>query len=187
LRDGALGEVSVLLVDVSGELGAALVSRLVSLADEVGVVEDDPAAAPLWARLGAHVARGASTDTDLLERAAQQVRTVVVAQRGGVDLVEVVSAVVEAARLVPGDVRLVVCMHGDADAEEAIRSSGLDYVILRTGKRRARLRGGSRRPSVAMVAEAVDAADDLAGHPRLDVDLTVPGGWRALGIDPPQG
>jgi uncharacterized protein YbjT (DUF2867 family) len=179
--------VSVLLVDVSGELGAAVVSRLVSLADEVRVVEEDPAAAPVWARLGAHVARGASTDTDLLERAAQQVRTVVVAQRAGVALVEVVKAVVEAARLVPGDVRLVVCMRGDADAEEAIRSSGLDYVILRTGKKRARLRRGSRRPSVTMIAEAVDAADDLAGHPSLDVDLTAPGGWRALGLDPPQG
>jgi uncharacterized protein YbjT (DUF2867 family) len=179
--------VSVLLVDVSGELGAAVVSRLVSLADEVGVVEDDPDAARKWARLGAHVARGDSTDADLLERAAQQVRTVVVAQRAGVALVEVVRAVVEAARLVPGDVRLVVCMQGDDDAEEAIRSSGLDHVILRTAKPRGRLRRRSRRLSVGKVAEAVDAADDLAGHPSLDVDLTVPDGWRALGLDPPQG
>ena len=32
----------------------------------------------------------------------------------------------------------------------------------------------------ARVAEAIDAADDLAGNPRLELDLGTPDAWRAL-------
>jgi uncharacterized protein YbjT (DUF2867 family) len=118
---------AVLLVDVTGDLASLLVSRLVSLSDDVRVVEDDPDAGRKWRRLGAHIARGDSTDADLIERAAQGVRTVVVAQRDGRSLDEVVTAATDAARRLPDDLRLVVCMgRRDAKVERVIRSSDLN-------------------------------------------------------------
>ncbi len=46
---------SILLLSIHGEVGEALVKRLVDEADEVGVIEDDARAASLWKGLGAFV------------------------------------------------------------------------------------------------------------------------------------
>jgi len=43
----------------------------------------------------------------------------------------------------------------------------MDYVVLKLGTQRRR--GRSRR--LRSTAEAIDAADDLGGHPRLEIDL----------------
>ena len=40
----------------------------------------------------------------------------------------------------------------------------------------------ARRVADELVAEAVDAADDLAGDPRLVLDLNDPGGRAKLGL-----
>ncbi|HEV3472120.1 MAG TPA: NAD-binding protein, partial [Actinomycetota bacterium] len=68
---------SVLLIDPPSDVGEEIVTRLVRQGDEVRVVERNPTRASLWARLGAHVARGDPSDADLIERAATSCRTVV--------------------------------------------------------------------------------------------------------------
>jgi hypothetical protein len=80
----------------------------------------------------------------------------------------IVEAVVAAAKRL-GDVRVV--MWGpthSAEAVEDVKSSGLSYVILRTPKLRSVL-GKTTTPGA--IAEAIDAADDLAGDVRLELDL----------------
>jgi hypothetical protein len=71
--------------------------------------------------------------------------------------------------------------HSD-DALETVRGSGLSYVIIRTGKLRSRIR---KTVPMEAVAEAIDAADDLAGEVRVEVDLTRRDGWGALQMEPP--
>jgi hypothetical protein len=163
---------SILVVGAAGELGAAVVARLVDQGDDGRVVEPDEAAIAGWRELGAHVARGSPDDADLVERAAQNVRTVVVLD-GALVMPELLRGA-RAAR-VP---RFVVC--ADARAVAPLAEAGVDYVVLVVPRTRF-----ARRPSrsPAEVAEAVDAADDLAGNPRMVVDLTTPEGWAALGID----
>jgi uncharacterized protein YbjT (DUF2867 family) len=176
---------SILLVGISTDLGSLLVSRLVSLGDEVRVICPDGEAARTWERLGAHVARGDGTDPDLVERAARGVRTLVVAASERGARPAVLDAVIEAARGAAGGVRLVVCLTGSQrDAAEVVRSSGLEFVLLRT-KRGRGLVPWTGRPPLRAVVEAINAADDLAGSPRLDLDLTTPEGWRPLGLEPP--
>jgi hypothetical protein len=69
-----------------------------------------------------------------------------------------------------------------------VHKSGLDYVLLRIGASAARFVPfvGRKRARVPALAQAIDAADDLAGNPRLDLDLTTIEGWAVLGVDPPQ-
>jgi hypothetical protein len=64
-------------------------------------------------------------------------------------------------------------------ARAALRGSKLEYVILGAVERR-RLLGRRPRLSSEKLAEAVDAADDLAGNPRLELDLTDERAWTEL-------
>jgi hypothetical protein len=150
----------------------------------VRVVEPDEGAALRWAALGAHVARGSPLDPDLLDRAAHGVRTVVVfldAARSGRDLLATVLGSEEAP---PPSFRLVACMASPpAGALEAIERSGVDHVVLLSGARRwARRR---RTASVGQLVAAIDAADDIAGEPRLVLDLGRAQDWAELGLVPP--
>lgn len=178
---------SVLLIGTPRR-GAPLIERLVRQGDQVRVIEDDPSLARAWSGLGAHVAKGRGADADLVERAASGVRTVVVVQRIGEHLHEVLEAVVAAARLAAQRPRVVVCAADlDAANAELVARSGLEHVILRTGATRRRLLPRSvERIDVDKIAEAIDAADDLGGDVRLDLDLTSAPGWRMLGLEPPR-
>lgn len=165
---------SVLLVRPPGQLGPAVIDRLLSQGDVVRVIEGDASAAARWKRLGAFVARGSEGDSDLVERAAQDVRTVVVFE----DAQASIEAILEGAELA-GVGRLVLCTPKPSEpALGLVRTSRLDYVVLRTARpgpwRRAQQPGST--------AEAIDAADDLGGHPRLEVDLRDARGRRKLGI-----
>ncbi|CAN5522131.1 hypothetical protein BH24ACT26_BH24ACT26_08020 [soil metagenome] len=177
----------MLLIGPSAAIGEALVPRLLRQSDEVRVVEEDAGLAATWAALGAHVARGSRSDADLVERAAQNVRTIVVMPRPGDDAVELLSAVVDGATHASPSMRIVVCAsHVDASVASVVKDSGLDHVVLRTG---AKLGGFlpltvERVPATAL-AEAIDAADDLPGSPKLDLDLTVRGSWGALHLSAP--
>lgn len=151
---------SVLLTGLDAELAAAVTRRLTAQGDQVRVV-----AAAGVAYTGAHVAAGEPGDDDLVERAAQGARTIVAGIEGRA------GALAGAAR---AGVDRAVLIGGDADEVP----SPMSWVLLVTKKR---LRRG---PSPDRIAEAVDAADDMAGEPRLVADLTTDDGWRALRLDP---
>jgi NAD(P)-dependent dehydrogenase (short-subunit alcohol dehydrogenase family) len=172
---------SVLLIGADAELGAALIRRLIAQDDEVRVIEVDDRAAARWRSLGAHVAAGENTDSDLVERAAQGVRTLVLFDGEAA----AVQPVVEGASLARVD-RLVLCSSDPQnDAMASIRASRIDYVVLRTAVGRRRFWGGPNQLSDEIIAEAIDAADDLAGEPKLDLDLRQPASWQQLGLEPP--
>jgi hypothetical protein len=58
-------------------------------------------------------------------------------------------------------------------------ASGLSYVLLEYGARRRR----RYVLSATDIAVAVDAADDLEGKVRLDLDLIEASSWEALRIE----
>lgn len=151
---------SVLLAGLDPQLVAAAVRRLTAEGDQVRVVAGVGEAHP-----GAHVAVGSPGDDDLVERAAQGARTIVAGIEGRAGALEgAARAGVDRAVLVGGD------------AEDVPAS--MSWVLLVT-KRRLR-----RGPSHDDVAEAIDAADDLAGEPRLVADLTTAEGWKTLRLEP---
>ncbi len=164
------------MLGASGELGAAVVNRLLEAGDEVGVVEPSPERSETWRRAGAHVARGSARDADLIERASQNARTLVVLD---VDQ-EILRAAVEGARLAGVERIVVTGTRTLPESTALLRSSGLDYVVLETGRRLL----GAAAP--ANVARAVDAADDLPGRPRLELLLRTAEAWRELRLDPPR-
>ncbi|MDQ4095623.1 MAG: NAD-binding protein [Actinomycetota bacterium] len=175
---------SILLIGLDEERGPAIVRRLLDEGDVVGVIEDDARRSDVWRALGAHVAVGSGRDPDLVERAAQHARSIVVLARGGHDA-EVLAAVLQGARLAPGGAARIVYVTDESRPEEnsILEASAFDYVVLRTGGRRGFIRRG-RAVDPDDLAEAVSAADDLAGEPRLDVDLTDPAGRSALALGP---
>lgn len=176
---------SILLVGISGDLGDTLVRTLIDEADQVRVIEGDPVGAERWRKLGAYVATGAPDDPDLIERAAQNVRTIVLLERDG-RAGGSIPAVVEGAKLasVP---RILLCSTKPEQVSlDSLRSSGLDYVVLKLPSRRALMRGGKlSRIAPEALADAISAADDLAGHPRLELDLAKAASWRRLNLSPP--
>lgn len=159
----------VLLVAPPAGLGDAVVRRLIDHGDDVRVVEPERAEAGRWRALGAHVAAG-PPDADLIERAAHQARTIVLFDPA---LVPVAAAAAGSA----GVDRLVVVTRTLKGATRAaLEGAGLDFVAL--------VAGGPLRPVAAgEVAAAIDAADDIAGAPRLVVDLRARAGWAQLGIE----
>jgi uncharacterized protein YbjT (DUF2867 family) len=170
---------SVLLIRAGGRLGETLARRLRAQGDEVRVVEAAQEPAEAWRRLGVKVAPGRDDDADLIERAAQGVRTAVVidGEAGAAgDVIENVVAGIAAA----GVERVILCgRRPDRTTVDAVRTSGLDYVVLTVA-------GGllsRKRVSDEDVVEAIDAADDLAGSPRLELDLTRKESWAALGLN----
>jgi hypothetical protein len=173
--------VSILVVEPDETNGPAIVELLVAEGDEVGVIVADAAAGDRWKSLGAHVAVGEAEDPDLIERAAQHARSIVLFDAAAA----VVGAVIEGARMASvSPARIVYCSTAPGEIEPILRTSGLEYVILSIPIERAGLR---RRPRQALnarlVAKAVSAADDLAGNVRLIVDLQTAQGVAALGLD----
>jgi NAD(P)H-binding len=170
---------SILLIRAGGPIGETLARRLRAQGDEVRVVEAAEEPAEAWRRLGVKVAPGSDDDADLIERAAQGVRTAVVfdGESGAAgDVIEDVVAGIAAA----GVERVILCgQRPDRTTVDAVRTSGLDYVVLTV----AGGRFSRKRVSVEAVAEAIDAADDLAGSPRLKLDLTRRESWAALGLN----
>ncbi len=165
---------SVLLVRPSKGIGSAVIGLLTSQGDAVRVIEADAASAARWKELGAYVAPGSEADADLVERAAQDVRTIVVFE----DAQASIEAVLEGAGLA-GVERLVVCTREPSEhLLTRVRASQIDYVVLKVGS--PGLLGRARRPSGT--AEAIDAADDLGGHPRLEVDLEDAASRRSLDL-----
>jgi hypothetical protein len=172
--------VSLLLLGVEPGLGEPLIAHLIAQDDEVRVIEADSGRAAHWKELGAYVAPGEDIDPDLIERAAQNVRTIVVFERAGEDLERAVETALEGAALA-GVERIVVCAAPvSKPVVDLLRNSGIDYVALSLGRRRRLL--GERPTPVADITAAVDAADDLAGSVRLELDLTIPESWTALGL-----
>jgi hypothetical protein len=170
---------SILLVALDEDLMPSLIGRLTEQGDEVRVIEADESAADCWRSLGAHVASGPQWDADLVERAAQNVRTIVVGDRHDRDPTELMEALVEGGALASPDMRFVVVGQVRPPALAALRDSELEYVILGSVTRRGLL-GRRRGVPPERLAEAVDAADDLAGDPRLELDLGEESAWREL-------
>jgi hypothetical protein len=170
---------SILLVALDEDLMPALIRRLTGQGDEVRVIEAKESMSDRWRTLGAHVASGPQWDADLVERAAQNVRTIVVGDRHDRDPTELMEALVEGGGLASPDMRLVVVGHVQARAMSTLRESELEYVILGSVTRRGLL-GRKVRVPAERLAKAVDAADDLAGDPRLELDLWDESAWREL-------
>jgi hypothetical protein len=175
--------VSVLIVAGDPQIEGLLAKRLVAEGDVVGVVVESDGMAEQFDVGAAHLAVGSRTDEDLIERAAMHARTIVVYEETGQPAYrEIVTAAVAAAERLDG-VRMVMWgPEHSREAVESVRLSGLPYVIIRTGKLRSRLR---RTIPAEAVVEAIDAADDLAGDVRLEVDLARAEDWVRLKLEPP--
>ena len=161
----------------------ATIERLVAEGDEVRVVESDPRAGEEWRALGAHVAKGAALDADLIERSAQNCRSIVLVDDGRIGA-ESVEEVFEGAALA-GVERTIVCTLLGAGIENALRGRSGKYVLLMAGGKRGLLRKAGWVVPSKDLARAIDAADDLGGEVRLELDLSEQAAWRALGLDPP--
>ena len=173
---------SVLLIGLDEDSGPALIRRLLDEGDIVGVVEEDRSRAELWRKGGAHVATGSSSDPDLIERAAQHARSIVVFVHEPTVAETRVAAVLEAGRLAPETPRIIVVGTPPDQVAEMLRGSAFDYVVLQMGRGRRRFLRKGPRVAAEDLAAAVSAADDLAGTPRLDVDLTSAAAWTELGL-----
>lgn len=177
---------SVLLLGLESNFGSAVIQRLLDEDDIVGVIEEDRARGEEWKKLGAHVALGSPADFDLIERAAQHARSIVIVESGLSDAGAVVEATLMGARLVPGEQARIIFVTAAPDPEigETLTGSEFDFLILKIGTGKSLIRRSRPMPP-EQVAEAINAADDFAGSPRLEVDLGSNDGWSALGLEPP--
>ncbi len=155
---------SVLLVDPPAGVGQATVRYLIDEGDEVRVLVGDRKETSVWKSLGAYVAAGDPTDQDLVERACQNVRTVVVFSAPD-------AAVVSGARTA-GVGRLISVTRRDIEPVD-----DLEHVVLVIG---ARGWWSRARCSDDDVAAAISAADDLASIPNRPVYLSESEGREAL-------
>jgi hypothetical protein len=168
-------------VDPDEVNGPAIVRLLVSEGDDVGVIVGAPGSKEKWRALGAYVAVGSSDDPDLIERAAQHARSIVLVDA----LPEIVEAAIEGARLAgEPHARIIYCSTGSPSGiRDVLQASGLEYVLLHLPVVRKGIR---RRPTpqveAEVVAEAVNAADDVAGEAYIEVDPATPEGRKALAL-----
>lgn len=159
-----------------GEVEPAVARRLLDQGDEVRVVVVDAVEKPAWVALGIHVAIGDPTDDDLIERAGQGARTLALFDEHANDP-ETVGAASKAATAA-GIERLILCAPDvPPGILQLIEGAEAGYVALSYG-RRLSLKG---RAPVEVIVEAVDAADDMSGDPRLAVDLRQGGALALLG------
>lgn len=158
---------SILLVGLDLELTEALAARLQSQGDEVRVLGPP---AGFSAPSGIYVAAtGDLDDADLIERAAQNVRTVVVGESP--QATEAMTAITAGASAAAVERLILVTRRKDVTAEHLLGGWTGEHAILRSAS------GGllkRRSLPTAVIAEAVDAADDMAGEVRLDIDLNDP-------------
>lgn len=167
---------SILLIGDPGSLGEVLVRRLISQGDEVRAIATEATAGEL-AGYGVHIARGPDLDADLVERAAQNVRTIIAFDTA----TEVIESVVEGGRAARVE-RIVLCASTVPEVVRSrLRDSDLDYVVLQA-PRKGLFRKGLNE---ATLAEAIDAADDMAGRLRLELDLNESAAWKLLNLEPP--
>jgi hypothetical protein len=177
--------VSVLLLGLDPVLMPVLIRRLTSEGDEVRVLETEEDPSERWRALGAHIASGPQWDADLIERAAQNVRTIVAGERHGKDPAELMAALIEGGGHASRTMRLVFVGGLQPRPLSLLRDSQLEHVVLDQVARRTLL-GKRKALAPERLAEAIDAADDLAGHPRLELDLSGEPAWRALRLEPPE-
>jgi TrkA-N domain len=170
---------SVLLLHPSLEVGTALIERLTAQDDEVRVIERDPQLADRWRALGAFVAQGSADDSDLVERAAHSCRTMVLFD---VDdgAASTVATALAGARSTTIDRVVLIALRAAPECLQLLREEDIDYILVQATRQRSLLL--RRPPDVKLVAEVVDAADDLSGHPRLELDLSDPAARRVLGL-----
>ena len=171
---------SVLLVGVEDRFAAAIASRLIEQSDEVRIMLDSPVGRERWRERSVYVAVGDAEDEDFVWRATGGVRTVVA---GAERLSGTAGSVLAGGAKRAGVGRFIVLA---ADSEPGLPheliEEGADLIVLRLPKKKLL---SKEKLSPADVAEAVDAADDLAGSPRLDLDLSEPDAWRELRLSPP--
>ena len=174
---------SVLLIGLGETLTEAVATRLLEQGDEVRIVLPDVAERERWRASGLHVAVGDISDEDFAWRACMNVRTVVAGDQPPVhrEVREILGEVLKKA----GVGRVVVVGAGEPDELVGALQADpeLEHVILRF--RRKSLLGSRDAVSPEDLAVAVDAADDLAGTPRLDLDLTRTEAWAELRLEPP--
>lgn len=165
---------SILLIGDPGSLGAVLVRRLISQGDEVRAIATDAEAAEL-AGHGVHIARGPDLDADLVERAAQNVRTIVTFDAAALE------PVVDGARAARVERIVLVATVVGTEARDRLRTSELEYVVLEPPRK------GLFRKGVSddALAEAIDAADDMSGRLRLELDLNEAEAWAMLNLEVP--
>ena len=163
---------SLLLIGLRDEVTAELIPLLVSQGDEVRIVESDETRAERWRSLGAHVARGLPDDDDLVERAAQNVRTLVVGDGA-------TAAALDGARR--AGVGRVVHLGTSFGANDLAHAAEGFVILKATGRRRISLGRTGLNP--LDVARLIDAADDLAGVIALELDADSPETRTSLGLD----
>ena len=147
------------------------------------VLEDDNQRAAVWRDLGAHVALG-EWEEDLVERAAQDVRTIVLFDSHPGIEPWLLEQLVTGARLARVE-RVIWCAPAHRREDTAVLDrSGLQYMVLATGGTKGLLKR-SRAIDPGALALAIDAADDTAGEFHAVLDLTKAESWQTLGLEPP--
>ena len=171
---------SVLLIAPAGPEGDAIVDLLVREDDTVGVIAPSDQK-DAWRRRGAYAADSDPADPDLIYRSAQQARSIVVFEDHLRAPEAVVGAIVETAPSLPEAPRLLLIGRSPRAALlERLRASPLDFIVLGIGVKR--LLDRRTRVTPGRLAEAVSAADDLGGNPRLELDLADTSAWSLLGL-----
>jgi uncharacterized protein YbjT (DUF2867 family) len=169
-------------LQTSDEFGEVLAMRLVDQGDDVRVLGQARDDADGWRRFGARPALGDPRDPDLIERASQGVRSIVLISSAAAD-VDIAGAAIDGGKAAGVD-RLIVCADLlDKRVNALVRGSGLDHVLLQRARRLGPL--NLRGIKDADAAAAVDAADDMDGNPKLELDLTRKESWAALNLEPP--
>ncbi|HWC14353.1 MAG TPA: NAD(P)H-binding protein [Actinomycetota bacterium] len=158
---------SLLLVDPPVAAGEATVRHLLGEGDEVRVLVRNKDHGGTWKAAGAHVAAGDPSDEDLVERACQNVRTIVVFGTPG-------PALLTGARAA-GVGRVISVTASPIETVE-----DLEHVALVVGRRWWPRSGRSHED----VAVAISAADDIVTVPHGPVHLGEARGWRSLKLEP---
>ena len=169
---------SVLFAGLDHSLALITARRLIEQGDEVRVLLTEERFADAYRAVGVFVALGSELgDPDLVERACQNVRTLVLGPISKEVLEHMLMGTAPA-----GVGRLVYVTERPGSELGVIERASHSYVVLRC-PRPGLL--GRNRLDPATLAEAIDAADDLDGEPRLDLDLGTDAAWAELKLPTP--
>lgn len=173
---------SILLAGLPDLLTVPVIKRLTEQGDEVRLVIPPGGDADRWRALGAHPAAGDLADDDFVWRAATNVRTIVLGEEfPNSALAPVLKGAAQAEVE-----RIVVCApQPEPSLPETLAPTPFEYVILTTARKPLVGRARTRLP-ISKLAEVIDAADDLSGKLRLELDLTVERSWQVLRVLPPE-